>query len=70
LINDAKELAYQGEAIRYFQVLWTGENLPGGISSIIVGKDIIKINIADYLMQAYKNGLVDIDKDEFQKFAR
>lgn len=70
LINDAKELSYQGEAIQLMQSLWAGKGLPSGVSSSLIKKDIIRINAADYLVQAHNNGLLEVNKGEFQTFAR
>ncbi len=70
LINDAKELSYQGEIIPFMYSLWEGEKLPTDISPTLIKKDIIRINIADLLVQAAKNGLVKINEKEFQVFAQ
>ena len=70
LINDAKGLSYQEEIIPFMYGLWKGEELPVGISPVLIKKDIIRINIADFLVQAAKNGLVEIDEKELQLFAQ
>lgn len=70
LINDAKEHSYQGEMIPFMYSLWKGEGLPTGTSLVLIKKDVVRINIADFLVQAYKNGLVEINEREFQTFAQ
>ncbi len=69
-INNAKELHYQGEMIQLMKAVWSGENLDKGISTDMVKKDIIKINVADFLVQAHNNGLIDIDTDQFRVYAK
>jgi len=69
-INEAKELGYQGETIQLLYSIWTGEGQPTGISAALVNKDIVRINVADYLVQAHKNELLELSLDEFQSFSR
>lgn len=69
-INDAKELQYQGEMIKLMKAVWSGENLDKNISVDMVKKDIVRINVADFLVQAHNNGLVDIDTNQFRAYAK
>lgn len=69
-INNAKELPYQGEMIQLMQALWNSEGLKDDISIDMIQKDVVRINVADFLVQANKNGLVELDTNQFQAYAR
>jgi len=70
LINDAKELRYQGEMINFMESLWK-KNKNSSIKNVkYLDKEIIRINIADFLVQAHTNGLVELDIKEFDNYAK
>jgi|APMI01.1.fsa_nt_gi hypothetical protein len=70
LINKAKGLSYQGDdLISFIYHLWKDNDFPELRSNKLVKIDIVRINIADFLIQANKNGLKDINKEEIRNYA-
>jgi len=70
LLNDAKEFSNQEEIVQYINNLWVDKNAPPEVSNKLLHKSIIRINIADFLMQAYNNGNSTVHIQEIHKYAK
>lgn len=70
-LNDIKKSRYQGDVLPFIKALWAQdkESEPD-IAWNMLDHDIVKINLTDILVQAYNNGLVDIELDKLHDYAR
>lgn len=59
-INNAKKYRYKGDLNELLINMWYSKN-DNTVSSKMMQKDIVRVNVADYLIQAYNNQLIDID---------
>lgn len=69
IINEAKRVAYEEEVLSYMRNLWEGSETIT-LPKEVLEKPIIRINVADLLVQASHNRLLDINEVEFQRYAR
>ncbi len=71
VLNDIKGARYQGDVLPVVKALWKGDSKAlEGIPPELVGYPIVRINLADILLQAYKNGMVNVDVREIHQYAR
>lgn len=69
MLNAIKQMSYQGEILPFVYDLWNGrEDKYPDLSWKIVNEDIIKVELANILLQAESNGRVEIDKAGLHKF--
>jgi len=69
--NQIKRMHYQGELLRFIYALWSQDidNFPDLPQSMIVN-DRVRIEIADVLAQADRNGLIDAVDEEMHDYVR
>ncbi|HEY9200986.1 MAG TPA: hypothetical protein VIQ81_05265 [Gammaproteobacteria bacterium] len=70
-LNDIKSMRYSGDILPLIKDLWEGkeEKWPD-VPFDVVEKPIIKIELADILLQARSNGLIEINVDQYQNYLR
>jgi len=71
VMNKIKMLRYQGHVLPYLDSLWHGktDELPNE-SWDVIKLDIVRLEIADILLQADNNGDYKADRKEIHKFVR
>ena len=71
ILNEVKRTQHQGDVLPLVQDLWNNDkkkypDLPWNF----VNLDAVRINIADILVQAYRNGLANVDRGALHAFAQ
>lgn len=68
IMNDVKRQRYKGELLPIIVDAWKGhvENLPE-VNWSMLRTDRVRLELADILLQANRNGLIDLDKSEFEE---
>jgi hypothetical protein len=69
-LNAVKQMTYQGEILPFLHDLWNErKDAHPNVPWAIVTGNRVRIEIADVLVQAHKNGLIELDIEPFRKFA-
>ncbi len=68
-LNAVKRMAYQGEILPFVHDLWEGRkdkypDLPWAT----INADIVRVNLADILLQAAANGKITVDKEKIHRY--
>ena len=64
-----KKMNYQGEILPFVKDLWhLKKNKHPDLAWNIVTKDIVRVEIANILLQAERNGLIDINKENLHNY--
>ncbi|MHB8474183.1 MAG: hypothetical protein ACYDC8_15305 [Gammaproteobacteria bacterium] len=70
VLNEIKSSVYQGDVLPLIQTLWKRDKVAEpNIHWDMVEYDIVRINLADILVQARNNGLIDTEIDDLHKYA-
>ena len=68
-LNEIKKMNYQGEILPFVKDLWhLKKNKHPDLAWNIVTKDIVRVEIANILLQAERNGLIDINKENLHNY--
>jgi hypothetical protein len=71
VLNQVKQARHRGDVLPLLLALWNNDkkkhpDLPWGF----VNLDVVRVNIADILVQAYRNGQVDVDRVSVHAFTK
>lgn len=71
ILNEVKRAQHRGDVLPLIQDLWNNDkkkhpDLPWSF----VNLDVVRINIADILVQAYRNGLANVDRKALHAFVK
>jgi len=71
VLNQVKQTRHRGDVLPLLLALWDNDkkkypDLPWSF----VNLDVVRINIADILVQAYRNGQVDVDRASIHSFTK
>lgn len=70
-LNDVKRMRYKGEILPYVKALWDErEDVDRSLDWGVVTLPIVKLDLANILIQAIRNGMVDLEMGEFHAFVR
>lgn len=68
-LNDVKQMQYQGQILPFLVDLWSNQKAKHPeLQWEIINSDIVRVDIANVLLQAQRNGRIQIDDDEFYEF--
>jgi len=67
-INEAKRKIYDQDTINFFSSYWDG-SLKYKLRADISSNHLIRINVADFLVQSAMNGFADMDLTPFREYA-
>ena len=68
-LNVVKQMTYQGQVLPFLVDLWTNQkDKYPDLRWEIINSDIVKLDIADVLLQAQRNGRIQIDKGSVYEF--
>lgn len=68
-LNDVKRMQYQGQILPFLVDLWSNQKAKHPeLQWEIINSDIVRVDIANVLLQAQRNGRIQIDDDEFYEF--
>lgn len=68
-LNEIKRSQYKGDVLPFLKAIWS-ESVVIDIPREILNLNIIRINVADVLVQAHNNGLTDAPLNDIRSFAR
>lgn len=70
-LNDVKRMPYKGEVLPYIVALWEQrEEVDSSLNWQIVRLDVVRVELANILIQAIRNGLIDMGTGELHEFVR
>lgn len=68
-LNEVKKMSYQGEILPFIKDLWNLDKKEHtDLAWNIVKKDIVRVEIANILVQAERNELINIKKDDIHNY--
>lgn len=68
-LNVVKQMKYQGQVLPFLVDLWTNQkDKYPDLQWEIINSDIVKVDIANVLLQAQRNGRIQIDKGSVYEF--
>lgn len=68
-LNEVKRMRYQGEILPFIEDLWNLDKKEHpDLAWSIVKKDIVRVEIANILLQAERNELINIKKDDLHNY--
>ncbi|NOY16309.1 MAG: hypothetical protein GXP23_05140, partial [Gammaproteobacteria bacterium] len=69
VMNRVKQMSYQGQILTFLHDLWDEQEVKyPDLPWETIRVDVIKLEIADILLQANANGKIKIDREKFHKF--
>src|SRR5262245_30947442 len=71
ILNEVKRAQHGGDVLPLVQDLWSNDKKKHpDVPWNFVNLDAVRINIADILVQAYRNGLANVDRKALHAFAK
>ena len=68
-LNNVKQMKYQGQILPFLVDLWSNQKAKyPELQWEIINSDIVRVDIANVLLQAQRNGRIQIDEDELYEF--
>jgi hypothetical protein len=68
-LNDVKQMKYQGQILPFLVDLWSNQKAKyPELQWEIINSDIVRVDIANVLLQAQRNGRIQINDDELYEF--
>ena len=68
-LNDVKQMKYQGQILPFLVDLWSSQKAKyPELQWEIINSDIVRVDIANVLLQAQRNGRIQINDDELYEF--
>lgn len=68
-LNDVKRMGYQGQILPFLVDLWSNQKAKyPELQWEIINSDVVQVDIANVLLQAQRNGRIQIDDDELYEF--
>jgi HEAT repeat protein len=65
MLNEVKRVSYKGEILPFVRDLWNGQLADhNDLPRTMIERDVVRIELADILVQAYRNGFIkELDAD-------
>lgn len=68
-LNDVKRMGYEGQILPFLVDLWSNQKAKySELPWEIINSDIVRVDIANVLLQAQRNGRIQINDDELYEF--